>query len=161
MDIRSKVVIVTGAARGIGQQFARSFAAAGAFVVAADISDCSNTLDLIKTGGAAGIGVRLDVRDTASAHDMVATATRELGRIDALVNNAALYGALRGGRFDAIPEADWDAAMAVNVKGIWNCCKAAVPAMRDAGGGASSISPRSPRPTVCPLLCIIRPRRRR
>lgn len=136
MDIRSKVVIITGAARGIGQQFARSLAAAGAFIVAADINDCSPTLELITAEGAAGIGVRLDVRDAASAYEMVAAANRQFGRVDALINNAALYGALRGGRFDAIPEADWDAAMTVNVKGVWNCCKAAVPAMRDAGGGS-------------------------
>jgi NAD(P)-dependent dehydrogenase (short-subunit alcohol dehydrogenase family) len=58
------------------------------------------------------------------------------GRIDGLVNNAALYGSLRGGRFNQIAEADWDAAMTVNVKGIWNCCKAVVPAMRQAGGGS-------------------------
>jgi 3-oxoacyl-[acyl-carrier protein] reductase len=67
---------------------------------------------------------------------MARTTLDMFGRIDALVNNAALFGALKGGRFDAIPEADWDAAMAVNVKGIWNCCKATVPAMRLAGGGS-------------------------
>jgi len=136
IDIRSKVVIITGAARGIGQQFARSLAAAGASIVAADINDCSTTLDFITAEGAGGIDVRLDVRDADSALDMVATASREFGRVDALINNAALYGALRGGRFDTITEVDWDAAMAVNVKGIWNCCKAAVPAMRNAGGGS-------------------------
>ena len=136
IDIRSKVVIITGAARGIGQQFARSLAAAGASVVAADINDCSTTLDFITAAGASGIDVRLDVREADSALDMVAAASRGFGRVDALINNAALYGALRGDRFDAITEADWDAAMAVNVKGIWNCCKAAVPAMRNAGGGS-------------------------
>jgi len=132
IDIRSKVVIITGAARGIGQQFARSLAAAGASVVAADINDCSTTLDFITAEGASGIDVRLDVREADSALDMVAAASRGFGRVDALINN----GALRGDRFDAITEADWDAAMAVNVKGIWNCCKAAVPAMRNAGGGS-------------------------
>lgn len=136
IDIRSKVVIITGAARGIGQQFARSLAAAGASVVAADINDCSTTLDFITAEGASGIDIRLDVREADSALDMVAAASRGFGRVDALINNAALYGALRGDRFDAITEADWDAAMAVNVKGIWNCCKAAVPAMRNAGGGS-------------------------
>ena len=136
IDIRSKVVIITGAARGIGQQFARSLAAAGASVVAADINDCSTTLDFITAEGASGIDVRLDVREADSALDMVAAASRGFGRVDALINNAALYGALRGDRFDAITEADWDAAMAVKVKGIWNCCKAAVPAMRNAGGGS-------------------------
>jgi 3-oxoacyl-[acyl-carrier protein] reductase len=72
---------------------------------------------------------------------MVEAGLRAFGRLDALVNNAALYGALHGGRFDAIDEAEWDDAMTVNVKGIWNCCKAAVPAMRQsiskgAGGGS-------------------------
>ena len=136
LTVIGKVVVITGAARGIGQEFARSLAAAGALVVAADLNDCSATLDLIKAEGGKSIGIKLDVRDAASASDMVAVATGAFGRVDALINNAALYGALRGGRFDAISEADWDAAMAVNVKGIWNCCKAAVPAMRRAGGGS-------------------------
>src|SRR5258708_5022328 len=136
LAVRDKVVAITGAARGIGQEFARSLAAAGALVVAADMSDCSGTLDHIKAANGNAIGVEFDVRSAASARDMTEAATRAFGRIDALINNAALSGALRGGRFDAIAEADWDAAMAVNVKGIWNCCKAVVPAMRQASGGS-------------------------
>jgi NAD(P)-dependent dehydrogenase (short-subunit alcohol dehydrogenase family) len=141
MDVAGKVVAITGAARGLGQEFARSLAAAGARVVAADVNDCSATLDLVRAEQAEGIAARLDVTDPGSARDMVEAATRGFGRLDALINNAALYGALHGGRFDAIEEAEWDAAMAVNVKGIWNCCKAAVPAMRQsiaqgAGGGS-------------------------
>ena len=136
MDVAGKVVAITGAARGLGQEFARSLAAAGARVIAADVNDCSATLDLVRAEQAEGIAARLDVTDPASARDMVEAATRGFGRLDALINNAALYGALHGGRFDAIEEAEWDAAMAVNVKGIWNCCKAAVPAMRQGGGGS-------------------------
>jgi 3-oxoacyl-[acyl-carrier protein] reductase len=136
LAVRDKVVVITGAARGIGQEFARSLAAAGALVVAADINECSATLDLIKAENGKATGVALDVRSAESASDMTSAATRAFGRVDALINNAALYGALRGGRFDAIAEADWDAAMAVNVKGIWNCCKAVVPAMRQAGAGS-------------------------
>ena len=136
MDVAGKVVAITGAARGLGQEFARSLAAAGARVIAADINDCSATLDLVRAEQAEGIAARLDVTDPGSARDMVEAATRGFGRLDALINNAALYGALHGGRFDAIEEAEWDAAMAVNVKGIWNCCKAAVPAMRQGGGGS-------------------------
>jgi p-cumic alcohol dehydrogenase len=136
MDVRDKVVAITGAARGLGQEFARSLAAAGAQVIAADISDCSETLDLVRQAAGNGIATRTDVTDSASCGAMIEEGVRAFGRIDALINNAALYGALHGGRFDAIAEAEWDAAMAVNVKGIWNCCKAAVPAMRQAGAGS-------------------------
>jgi p-cumic alcohol dehydrogenase len=136
LAVREKVVVITGAARGIGQEFARSLAAAGAYVVAADMNDCSATIESITAGNGKAIGIALDVRSARSASDMISAAIGAFGHVDALINNAALYGALRGGRFDAIAEADWDAAMAVNVKGIWNCCKAAVPAMRQAGGGS-------------------------
>ncbi|HKS88133.1 MAG TPA: SDR family NAD(P)-dependent oxidoreductase [Stellaceae bacterium] len=136
MNLQEKVVVVTGAARGLGQEFARSLAAAGAQVVAADVSDCAATLDLVSAAGGRGIARRLDVTDIAAARATIAAGVEAFGHIDGLVNNAALYGALHGGRFDAIDEAEWDAAMAVNVKGIWNCCKAAVPAMKEAGGGS-------------------------
>ena len=140
LAVQGKVVLITGAARGIGQEFARSLGTAGACVVAGDINDCAATLDLVRREGGRAIGVSLDVTDAGSAREMVASATCTFGRVDALINNAALYGALRGGRFDAIAEADWDAAMAVNVKGIWNCCKAAVPEMRRAGGSIINLA---------------------
>src|SRR5437667_4454630 len=142
LDVQDKVVAITGAARGLGQEFAASLAAAGGRIVAGDINDCAETLDLVRKAGNVGVGVKLDVTDPGSARDMVEAAMRAFGRLDALINNAALYGALHGGRFDAIEEAEWDAAMAVNVKGIWNCCKAAVPAMRQSiaqGVGSGSI----------------------
>ena len=137
MEVRDKVVAITGAARGLGQEFAKSLAAAGAHIVAADISDCAATLELVAVEkGGRGIATRLDVTDPGSALAMVEAAVSAFGKLDGLINNAALYGALHGGRFDAIDDTEWDACMAVNVKGIWNCCKAAVPAMRQAGGGS-------------------------
>ena len=141
MDVADKVVAITGAARGLGQEFARSLAAAGARVIAADINDCAATLELVAAEGGKGIAARLDVTDAGLARAMVEAGLQAFGRVDALINNAALYGALHGGRFDAIDEREWDAAMLVNVKGIWNCCKAAVPAMRqpivqESGGGS-------------------------
>jgi p-cumic alcohol dehydrogenase len=136
MDVQDKVVAITGAARGLGQEFAKSLAAAGARVIVADLNDCGETLDLVTQTGGNGIAARLDVTDAASCRAMVEAGVSAFGRLDALVNNAALYGALHGGRFDAIAESEWDAAMAVNVKGVWNCCKAAVPAMRQAGAGS-------------------------
>jgi 3-oxoacyl-[acyl-carrier protein] reductase len=136
VEVTGKVVAITGAARGLGREFAVSLAAAGAKVFAADINDCAATAELIAAAGGEAATCRVDVADAGSAAAMAEAAVAAFGRIDALVNNAALYGALHGGRFDAIDEAEWDACMAVNVKGIWNCCKAAVPAMRRAGGGS-------------------------
>jgi p-cumic alcohol dehydrogenase len=136
MDVGGKVIIITGAARGIGQEYVRALTSLKARVVAADIADCSETLGLVQQNGGTATAIRLDVTDLASAQAMARAALDAFGRIDALVNNAALYGALKGGRFDAISETEWDAAMAVNVKGIWNCCKAVVPALRQAGGGS-------------------------
>jgi NAD(P)-dependent dehydrogenase (short-subunit alcohol dehydrogenase family) len=136
MSIAGKTIAITGAARGLGQEFARHLAAAGANVVVGDVNDCGATLELVKRAGGKGAATRLDVTDMVSAQALVDTGIAAFGRLDGLVNNAALYGALHGGRFDAIDDREWDACMAVNVKGIWNCCKAAVPAMRQAGGGS-------------------------
>ncbi len=127
MSVTGKVILITGAARGLGLEYAKSLGAAGARIVGGDVLDCD-------IPGA--VTLRLDVTDMASVEGMVAAALNAYGRIDGLVNNAALYGSLRGGRFNQIAEADWDAAMTVNVKGIWNCCKAVVPAMRQGGGGS-------------------------
>ena len=127
MSVSGKVILITGAARGLGLEYARSLGAAGARIVGGDMLDCD-------IPGA--VLMKLDVADMASCEAMVAAALEAYGRVDGLVNNAALYGSLRGGRFNQIPEQDWDAAMTVNVKGIWNCCKAAVPAMRKTGGGS-------------------------
>src|SRR3984885_9967853 len=130
MSVAGKTIAITGAARGLGQEFARHLAAAGANIVVGDLNDCTATLDLIAAAGGRGVAVSLDVTDAASAQAMVEAGLAAFARLDGLINNAALYGALHGGRFEAIAEAEWDACMTVNVKGIWNCCKAAVPAMR-------------------------------
>jgi 3-oxoacyl-[acyl-carrier protein] reductase len=130
MSVAGKTIAITGAARGLGQEFARHLAALGANIVVGDVNDCDATAKLVTEAGGKVVAVTLDVTDPASAQAMADTAIAEFGRLDGLVNNAALYGALKGGRFDGIPESEWDACMAVNVKGIWNCCKAAVPAMR-------------------------------
>lgn len=140
MTVAGKTMAVTGAARGLGQEFACHLASLGANVIVGDVNDCATTVDLVTAAGGTAIAVKLDVTDTASAQAMVEAGLARFGRLDGLVNNAALYGALHGGRFDAIAEVEWDACMAVNVKGIWNCCKAAVPAMRKQGGSIVNIA---------------------
>jgi NAD(P)-dependent dehydrogenase (short-subunit alcohol dehydrogenase family) len=140
MAVDGKTIAITGAARGLGQEFARHLAASGANIIVSDINDCAATVDLVANAGGKAVAVTLDVTDAASAREMVEAGLAAFGRIDGLVNNAALYGGLKGGRFEAIAEAEWDSCMAVNVKGIWNCCKAVVPAMREAGGSIVNIA---------------------
>ena len=136
MSLDGKVAIVTGAARGLGREYVRALARDGARVAAADVSDCAQTVAETEAAGGQAIALTTDVADAGSAAAMAQAALDAYGRIDVLVNNAALYGSLSGGRFDTIPESEWDACMAVNVKGIWNCCKAVVPAMREAKSGS-------------------------
>ncbi len=131
-----KVAVVTGAARGLGQEFAVKLAAEGAAVVAADVRDCDDTVGQVTNAGGRAIGVHLDVADMDSCTAMAEKTLEEFGRIDVLVNNAALYGGLKGGRFDSLDPDEWNRTMDVNVTGIWQCCKAVVPSMREVGGGS-------------------------
>ena len=135
-QLADKVVVVTGAARGLGREFARRLAAEEAAVVVADIRDCSEVLADIKAAGARALAAHLDVTDMRSCASMAQAAMDAFGRIDVLVNNAALYGGLRTGAFDTLEEQEWNRVMNVNVTGVWNCCKAVVPCMRENGGGS-------------------------
>jgi len=134
MRLEGKVAVITGGAAGIGFAYARRFLAEGARVVVADIADPGAAVDKLDRAGRA-LGVRTDVSDATSVHAMVEAARTRFGRIDILVNNAAVFATLTPQRFDEIQEAEWDRVMAVNVKGVWNCARAVVPAMRVQGGG--------------------------
>ena len=136
MKFDDKVVVITGAARGLGQEYARQFARRGASVVVSDLRDCSETLGIIESEGANGLAAKTDVTDAKSAAKMAEAAVDKFGGIDVLINNAALYGSLTFAPFDQLDEAEWDATMNVNVKGIWQCCKAVLPAMKERGAGS-------------------------
>jgi NAD(P)-dependent dehydrogenase (short-subunit alcohol dehydrogenase family) len=136
MQVKDKVVVVTGAARGLGRAYAERLAAGGAAVVVGDVRDCTETAAAVEKAGGRCTPVKLDVTSFDSCKAMAERAVAKYGRIDGLVNNAALFANIKGGRFDSLPEEQWDRVMAVNVKGIWNCCKAVVPEMRKAGGGS-------------------------
>lgn len=131
--LSGKVVIVTGAARGLGQAFAHRFAAAGARVIAGDVRDCTETAALAPDAIRA---TEMDVTDTTSIARAVEMALSAFGRIDCIINNAALHGALKGGRFDEIDESEWERALLVNITGVWRCCKAVAPHLRAVGGGS-------------------------
>ena len=134
--LEDKVVIVTGGSRGLGQAYAIEAARLGAKVVAGDILDCRDTIRQIEANGGTAIGVKIDVTDMDTVNAMAESAVDAFGGINVLINNAALYGGLTGGRFDMLDEDEWDRTMSVNVKGIWKCCKAVVPHLRTAGGGS-------------------------
>jgi len=136
MNFENKVVIVTGAARGLGQEYARQFARLGAMVAVNDLRDCSKTLEIIEQEGSSGIACTTDVTSAGSTRDMAAAVVERFGKIDVLVNNAALYRSLTFVPLHKIDEDEWDAAMNVNVKGIWQCCKAVLPAMQERDGGS-------------------------
>jgi NAD(P)-dependent dehydrogenase (short-subunit alcohol dehydrogenase family) len=134
MRLNDKVAVITGAAAGIGFAYARRFLAEGARVVMADIVDPVPAAEKLDASDRV-LGVRTDVSDAASVRAMVDAAVARFGRIDVLVNNAAVFATLTPQRFDEIPEAEWERVMAVNVNGVWNCARAVVPVMRAHGGG--------------------------
>jgi NAD(P)-dependent dehydrogenase (short-subunit alcohol dehydrogenase family) len=135
LGLEGKRVLVTGAAGGLGRAFAAAFAREGAVVLAADINrdGAEETAALI---GGAAMGAVVDVTSQASTTALAALAVERLGRIDVLVNNAAIYAGLERRGFESIEEAVWDRVMAVNVKGPWQMTRAAAPHLRRAGGGA-------------------------
>tara|TARA_B100001123_G_scaffold300406_1_gene335175 strand:- start:1503 stop:2255 length:753 start_codon:yes stop_codon:yes gene_type:complete len=134
--MKDKVVIITGAARGLGQKYSFEFAKAGAKVVFADINSCNDTEEKIKKITNDFLNLSIDVTDFSSCQSLAEKTKEKFGRIDVLVNNAALYGTLKSSRFEDIDSDQWDRAMNVNVKGVWNCCKAVVPVMRGQKNGS-------------------------
>ncbi|MGA0433286.1 MAG: SDR family NAD(P)-dependent oxidoreductase, partial [Luminiphilus sp.] len=108
----------------------------GAAIVAADINSCDDTVAAITTAGGRAIAVSLDVADSRSCEAMATQTMDVYGRIDVLVNNAALYAGLQGARFEQLQEAQWDQVMQVNIKGTWLASRAVVAHMRASGGGS-------------------------
>jgi NAD(P)-dependent dehydrogenase (short-subunit alcohol dehydrogenase family) len=133
--LEGRVAIVTGAAQGIGAAYARALAKEGAAVVASDVLEARTTVDSISREGGRALALRTDVSDERSVEEMAAGALSAFGRIDILVNNAAIFASLSLKPFEQIPLSEWEAVMNVNVKGLFLCAKAVVPAMTRAGGG--------------------------
>jgi NAD(P)-dependent dehydrogenase (short-subunit alcohol dehydrogenase family) len=133
-----KVAIVTGAAQGIGEAYATALAEQGAAVVVADVNTESGerVAKEIEAAGGRAIFVHTDVSSAESADAMAARAVEELGGIDLLVNNAAIYGDMK---FDLLISVDWDyykKFMSVNMDGALVVTRAVYPYMQQRGGGS-------------------------
>lgn len=134
--LAGKTAIITGAGSGIGRASALLFAREGARVVAVDWNEEGGreTERLLRAAGGEGTFIQADVSDTAAVQAMVAKTVSLYGRLDVLYNNASIVRGY-GGPVEA-EEADWDATMAVNVKGSYLCAKYVIPAMIEGGGGS-------------------------
>ncbi len=133
--LEGRVALVTGAAQGIGAAFAKGLAAEGAKVAISDLASGQTVVDIIKQSGGEAIDAPCDVSDEAAAKAAVAKTVKAFGRLDILVNNAAIFTQTPRAKFDEITVEEWDRVCSVNIRGVWLMCKAAVPAMRKHGYG--------------------------
>lgn len=138
MRLKDRVAIVTGGALGIGRAYALRLVEEGAKVAIADIAyeAAVTTAKEIENRGGTALAIRTDVADEASVGDMVRQTAERFGRIDILINNAALFvGLFPRKPFTEITVEEWDRAMAVNIKGLFLCAKAVFPHMKAQGQG--------------------------
>lgn len=134
--LEQKTIVVTGGATGIGQAFALGCAAQGANLVVADMNSADETVAAIQQAGGKAIGVKVDVSNQESLNAMADAALKAFGRIDGLVNNAAYFREVKLTPFEEIDPEIWERIFQVNVRGVWQCCKAVMPAMRAQNSGS-------------------------
>jgi 3-oxoacyl-[acyl-carrier protein] reductase len=127
--LEGRVAIVTGGGHGLGKAYAHRLAEEGAAVVIAELDGSAAERVAAEVGG---LALRTDVAEEASVAEMARRTAERYGRIDILVNNAAIFATVPMSRapFDQIEPAEWDRMMAVNLRGTWLACRAVVPQMR-------------------------------
>ena len=135
MQLKDKVVIVTGAAHHIGQAYAVRLAQEGAKVVACDIRDCGTTAEMVISAGGEVLPLHTDVTKEEDTLEMARQTVERFGRIDCIVNNAGIFDGLTARPILDVDMEEWDRVYQVNVKGMFLCCRAVFPYMRDQGGG--------------------------
>lgn len=135
--LQDRVALVTGAGQGIGRAFAERFVAEGAAVVVADrnADAATTTAEKITAAGGRAVAATVDVTDPEAVDAVVAETVRTWGRLDVLVNNAAIFSTITMKPFDEIGLAEWEAVVRVNLTGTFICCKAVAPVMREQAFG--------------------------
>jgi NAD(P)-dependent dehydrogenase (short-subunit alcohol dehydrogenase family) len=138
MRLEGKIALITGAGSGQGRESAMLFAQEGARVVVTDISEegVKETVESVKAAGGEAVGRRMDVADAAQVQDGVAFAVRTFGSLHVLYNNAGVYLRGKDGPVTRVTDEIWDLTLTVNLKGMYLCCKYAIPEMVKAGGGS-------------------------
>ncbi|TAN34619.1 SDR family oxidoreductase [bacterium] len=153
-DLGGRVAVVTGGGRGLGRTLARRYAAAGAAVVLAGRGReaLEETAGAIQSAGGQAEWVVADVTSVQDVDAVVARAKRAFGHLDVLVNNAGIPGPTV--ELERLSLEEWQEVMAVNLTGVFLCCRAAIPLMREAGGGRiiniGSVSGKRPLPGRTP-----------
>ena len=134
--LKGKVALVTGAGSGIGKALATRLAQDGASVVVADLRNFDTAAAAIaQATGSRTLGLEVDVASEKQVERMAAETAKAFGRLDILVNNAAIFSALELRPFEQIPADEWRRVMEVNTLGVFLCCRACVPHMRRGGYG--------------------------
>ncbi len=134
LNLKDKVVIITGAAGGLGKAFALAFANEGAKVAVCD-KNIKGATETAQEIGNDAIAIEVDVANEVSTQAMAQVMADKFGKIDVLVNNAAIYATIQRKPFYEISEAEWDLVMNVNLKGVWMVSKAVFPFMKAANAG--------------------------
>ena len=130
MRLNGKVVIVTGGARGLGKSYAMRIAAEGARVVIADVLEGRSVKSGIEKAGAQALALHVDVTNEQDVENMINQTVREFGRIDVLINNAAIFADVIKNRFYDMPLQEWEKMIRINLTGTFLCCKAVYPQMK-------------------------------
>jgi 3-oxoacyl-[acyl-carrier protein] reductase len=139
MDLKGKTAIVTGSAVGVGRETALMLARRGCNVVvnySKSEGEARETLRLVEAEGAGGLLVKANVASDAEVRAMVRQAADRFGALHVLVNNAGMTHFVPMQDLEGMKEEYWDEIYGVNVKGVFFCCRAAAPLMRESGGGA-------------------------
>jgi 3-oxoacyl-[acyl-carrier protein] reductase len=135
ISLAGRVAIVTGGAQGLGRAFCEGFAKEGAKILSVDLQESKETAKAVRETGSEAEYLQVDVTSRAETARMAKFAMERFGRIDILVNNAAMYYGVQRKGFDEIDDAEWDKMMAINVKGTWLPTVAVFPFMKQAGKG--------------------------
>lgn len=137
MKLKDKVAVITGGGQGIGRAYAQRLAEEGAKVVVADINyeNAKNVVREIKNLGNHATAIEVNVPDENSTKNMAQMIVEQYGRIDILVNNAAIFSNIKMKKMEEITTEEWDMTLNVNLKGVFLCCKAIVPIMKKQQSG--------------------------